>query len=70
MLLKMYNENGHKQSLNTHVEENIFARQNSKAQIGFGLFRKKELAHNGNKKELAHNSTENCSLLKMHTSFY
>ena len=37
--VQILDENGDKQSQNTHVEVNIFARQKSKFEVGFGLFR-------------------------------
>ena len=37
--VQILDENGDKQSQNTYVEVNIFARQKSKFEVGFGLFR-------------------------------
>ena len=42
----------------THVEVNIFARQKSKARLGFGLFRINFTLPKHKQKELAQNSTE------------
>ena len=38
--MKILNENVDNQSQNTHVEVNIFARQKSKAKVGFELFKR------------------------------
>ena len=55
---KILNENEDKQSQNTHVEVNIFAKQKSKCEVGFGLFRIIFTLPKLKQKELALNATK------------
>ena len=56
--VQILDENGDKQSQNTHLEVNIFARQKSKFEVGFGLLRIIFTLPKLKQKELALNSTE------------
>ena len=56
--VQILNENGDKQSQNTHVEVNIFATQKSTFGVGFGLFRIIFTLPKLKQKELALNSTD------------
>ena len=61
--VQILEENGDKQSQNTHLEVNIFARQKSKFEVGFGLFRIIFTLLKLKQKELALNSTEILQLI-------
>ena len=65
--VKILNENGDKLSQNTHVEVNIFARQKSRREVGFGLLKIIFTLPKLKQKERALNSAE---ILQLHTSFY
>ena len=61
--VQILEENGDKQSQNTHLEVNIFARQKSKFEVGFGLFRVIFTLLKLKQKELALNSMESLQLI-------
>ena len=56
--LQILDEIGDKQSQNTHLGVNIFARLKSKFEVGFGLFRIIFTLPKLKQKQLALNSTE------------
>ena len=60
--VQILDENGGKQSQNTHLEVNIFARQKSKFEVGFRLFRITFTLPKVKQKEVALNSTESLQL--------
>ena len=61
--VQILEENGDKQSQNTHLEVNNFARQKSKFEVGFGLFRVIFTLLKLKQKELAPNSMESLQLI-------
>ena len=61
--IQIPDENGDKQSQSTHLEVNIFARQKSKFEVGFGLFRIIFTLPKLKQTELALNSTETLQLI-------